>query len=255
MPPRAAVRREITPHVWTQAALALLCVLAVAMAGWQALADAPSTDPTHREMRDQASVRAKSDHVDAVDLDPLDLSLELQHHAIITAPLADISEVRPAHHLVCGRQVLEYDVAPALRRVHDGTFEHCVGMQQVPHRSIVVRLHYVVAPEVEGYHPHVSGVCSTAWGDGLDWFISGFPAFCMSGLAKPRSFRSVGKSAPGMLVFTDKHPVHRPSERRLCRTEKYPGRCQSPAKVPFHTDRAKSATARPISSGLSSWMK
>ena len=44
MPPRAAVRREITPHVWTQAALALLCVLAVAMAGWQALADAPSTD-------------------------------------------------------------------------------------------------------------------------------------------------------------------------------------------------------------------
>src|SRR5258708_35270797 len=110
-------------------------------------------------MRDQASVRAKSDHVDAVDLDPLDLSLELQHHAIITAPLADISEVRTAHHLVCGRQVFEYDVAPALRRVHAGTFEHSVGMQQGPPRSIVVDLNYVVAPDVAADRPPIARSC------------------------------------------------------------------------------------------------
>jgi hypothetical protein len=34
-----------------------------------------------------------------------------------------------------------------------------------------------------------------------------------------------------------------------------PRRCQLPANVPSRTDRAKSATARPISWGLSSWMK
>jgi hypothetical protein len=49
--------------------------------------------------------------------------------------------------------------------VDDGALEHGVGMQQVPQRSIVVRLvvrRDVVAPTVEGGHPHISEVAGVA---------------------------------------------------------------------------------------------
>src|SRR5258708_29930994 len=111
-------------------------------------------------MCDPASVVLEGNDVDAVNLDPFDLSLKLQHRAIIAAPLVDVSEVRAAHHLVCARQVLEHDVAPSLRRVYDWALEDGVGMQQVPQRTMVVRLHDVVAPVVEGGHPDISWVCT-----------------------------------------------------------------------------------------------
>jgi hypothetical protein len=57
----------------------------------------------HLEMCDQASVFVEGNDVDAVNLDPFDLGLKLQHCAIIAAPLADVSEARAAHHLVCTR--------------------------------------------------------------------------------------------------------------------------------------------------------
>jgi hypothetical protein len=55
------------------------------------------------------------------------------------------------------RQVLERDLTPALRRVHDGALEHGVGVEQIPQRRPVVGLH-VVAPAVDGGHLHISGV-------------------------------------------------------------------------------------------------
>src|SRR4029077_3713163 len=55
---------------------------------------------------------------------------------------------------------LEHDVTPSLRRVYDWALEHDVGMQQAPQRTMVVRLHDVVAPVVEGGHPDISLVCS-----------------------------------------------------------------------------------------------
>ena len=87
----------------------------------------------HLEMRDPAVV-AEGDDVDAVDLDALDLVFEFEHRAVVAAPFADIGEARAAQHLFGARQIFEGDVAAALRRVHDGAFEHRVGMQQIPQR-------------------------------------------------------------------------------------------------------------------------
>src|SRR6185436_20333087 len=86
----------------------------------------------HLEMSNQSSVVAEGDDVDAIDPGPLDLLLELQHGTIVAAPFADISEAGAAQDLVRAGQVLERDLATSLWGVHDRTFEHDVGMQQVP---------------------------------------------------------------------------------------------------------------------------
>jgi len=85
--------------------------------------------------------------------------------AVVAAPFADIPEAGAAQHLSRARQVLERDLTPALRREYDGALEHGVGMQQVPQRFMVVRLH-VVAPLVEGGHPHISGGLQVLPGNG-----------------------------------------------------------------------------------------
>ena len=77
--------------------------------------------------------------------------------ALVAAPFAEIPEAGAAQHLSRARQVLERDLTPALRRVHNGALEHDVGMQEVPQHSTIVRLDEV-APAVEGSHLHISGV-------------------------------------------------------------------------------------------------
>jgi len=85
----------------------------------------------HLEMGDPP-VCIEGDDVDAVDPDAVDLFLELQHRAVVAAPFANIAESGAAQHAFRARQILERDLAPALRRVHDRAFEHRVGMQQRP---------------------------------------------------------------------------------------------------------------------------
>src|SRR5260370_26121350 len=73
----------------------------------------------HLEMRDPAIVPA-GDDIDAVELDPVDLGFELEDRTIVVPPFADKGEARAAQHLSHTPQILERDVAPALRRMHDG---------------------------------------------------------------------------------------------------------------------------------------
>src|SRR5438270_969715 len=91
----------------------------------------------HLEMRDPA-IFAESDDVDAVDPDPVDLVFELEDRAGVAAPFTDISESRAAEHLFRARQILEREVASALRRMHDWAFEHRIGMKQIPQRGAAI---------------------------------------------------------------------------------------------------------------------
>jgi hypothetical protein len=112
----------------------------------------------HFEVGDPSIVR-KGDDIDAVDPDTLDLVLEFEDCAVIAAPLTDIGEAGATQHLFRARQILERDVAPALRRMHDGAFKHRIGVQQFPQRRAVVGLH-VAVPSVEARHRHrTSPVC------------------------------------------------------------------------------------------------
>src|SRR6187399_1807432 len=118
----------------------------------------------HLEMRDLAVI-AEGDDVDAVNLDALDLVFEFEDRAIRAAPFAGIFEAGPAKHLLRARQIFEGDVAPALRRVNDGAFEHRIRVQQVPQRRRVMGLH-VAVPLVEAAHGHhVSPLTGSLAGD------------------------------------------------------------------------------------------
>src|SRR3954469_1419528 len=108
----------------------------------------------HLEMRD-AALAVETDDVDAIDLDAVDHGLEFEHGAALTLPFADIKEAGTAKHLLGAGQIFEGDVASALRRVHDGAFEDCVGMKQVPERCLVMRLH-VAVPGLEAGHSGAS---------------------------------------------------------------------------------------------------
>src|SRR3954447_23895274 len=120
----------------------------------QAVKQIDSLERTHHhlEMRD-LTVIAEGDDVDAVDLDALDLVFEFEDRAALAAPFAGVFEAGAAKDLLGARQIFEGDVAPALRRVDDGAFEHRIRMQQVPQRRRVMGLH-VAVPLVEAAHGH-----------------------------------------------------------------------------------------------------
>src|ERR1700723_941092 len=80
----------------------------------------------HLEMRDAAIVSEGND-VDAIDPDAIDLVFELKHRAGVAAPFPDIGKAWAAQHLVRAQQILEGDLAPALRRMHDRTFDTASG--------------------------------------------------------------------------------------------------------------------------------
>src|SRR3954470_17899941 len=103
-------------------------------------------------MRD-LTVIAEGDDVDAVDLDALDLVFEFEDRAALAAPFAGVFEAGAAKNLLGARQIFEGDVAPALRRVDDGAFEHRIRVQQIPQCRRVMRLH-VAVPLVEAAHGH-----------------------------------------------------------------------------------------------------
>src|SRR5947207_12066039 len=113
-------------------------------------------------MRDLVVI-AEGDNVDAVDPDALDLVFEFEDRAALAAPFADIFEAGAAKDLLGARQIFEGDVAPALRRVDDGAFEHRIGVKEIPQRRRVVGLH-VAVPLVEAAHGHHA---SCAADDGL----------------------------------------------------------------------------------------
>src|SRR6185437_11226103 len=106
----------------------------------------------HLEMRDSAIV-IEGDDVDAVDLDAVDGLFEFEHRAAVAAPLADINEAFAAQYLSRTRQIFERDLASALRGVHHGTFEHGVGVKQIPQCRRVMRLDEAV-PFVERADGH-----------------------------------------------------------------------------------------------------
>src|SRR6185437_2510479 len=106
----------------------------------------------HLEMRDSAIV-IEGDDVDAVDRDAVDGLFEFEHRATVASPLPDISEPFAAQDLLGTRQIFEGDLAPALRGVHHGAFEHSVGMKQIPQRGGVMRLD-VAVPFVERADGH-----------------------------------------------------------------------------------------------------
>src|SRR6478736_3933164 len=116
----------------------------------------------HLEMRDEAGL-VERDDVDAVELDALDLFFEFEHRAGGAAPFAHISKARAAQHLLRAREIFKGDVAAALRRMHDRTFEHRIGVKQVPQRRAVVGLH-VAVPLVEAGQGHrKSPMSGRAW--------------------------------------------------------------------------------------------
>jgi len=98
----------------------------------------------------------EGDDVDAVDPDAVDLTLELEHRAVLAAPFAAIDETGAAKDLLRARKILKCDVAPALRCVHHRALEHRIRVQQVPERLVVVRLH-VGVPLGETLQGHLLG--------------------------------------------------------------------------------------------------
>src|SRR3954469_2093250 len=106
----------------------------------------------HLEMRD-APLAVEADDADAVDLDAVDHGLEFEHGAALTLPCTDIAEAGTAKLLLSAGEIFEGDVAAALRRVHDRAFEDGVGMEQVPERGAVMRLHEAVPGSEAGHGP------------------------------------------------------------------------------------------------------
>src|ERR1700716_4093621 len=69
---------------------------------------------------------------------PLILMPEFEHRSVSAAPFACIFEAGAAKDLLGARQIFEGDVAPALRRVDDGTFEHRIRVKEIPQRRRVM---------------------------------------------------------------------------------------------------------------------
>src|SRR5262249_5424165 len=91
-----------------------------------------------------AVVAIERDEIDAVDPDAVDDGFEFQHGAGVVAPLAEISESGNAEDFHGACQIFEGDVASALRRMDDGTFQDGIRMEQVPERLAVTGLHDAV---------------------------------------------------------------------------------------------------------------
>src|SRR5207245_3430961 len=81
----------------------------------------------HLEIGDAAVITDRDD-VDAIDPDAVDLAFKLDDRAGATPPFADKGEAGSAQDRYRTGEIFERDVAPALLGVHDGTFEHRIGV-------------------------------------------------------------------------------------------------------------------------------
>jgi hypothetical protein len=78
----------------------------------------------HGEVGDQA-VGVPGDHVDALDLQPAEDSVELQHRVVLALPSIGVAQLR-AKYDDGGAEVGADDVATLLRGVHSRGLEDCV---------------------------------------------------------------------------------------------------------------------------------